>query len=408
MYNLVESVFAALAAIRAHALRSILTTLGIIIGVAAVIAVVSVIQGFSFMISNIFQGLGTNSVVIYAQANRAQYQSGIRPRITPSDLMAIKQQVGGLENISPILYLANYGGKITYQGSSTTGRIVGGTASYVKARSSPPGRGRFIVPADNIHRRRVCVIGVTIIKNLGIKGNPVGQYLEIKGEWFRIVGVLKKLGEFFGQDRDDIVIIPYETARSIMGAAQKTNMFINVSVQNLNRVPAIVTRIKHVLTRNHRLHHQTLKGIRVQTASQFLNKFKRFFNTFTFILGGIVMISLIVGGIGIMNIMLVSVTERTREIGILKSLGARRRDILLQFLIEAITLSVLGGAIGIGLGWLLGSFATHVIPGLTATHVPPWAIVIAFGFSVATGVIFGIIPAAKAAGLRPIDALRYE
>ena len=407
MLSLFESFRAAISAIRAHLLRSILTALGIIIAVAAVIAVVSVIQGLGNYVSGLFQGLGANSVVVYAHLDRMERLAGRTARISESDLLAIQHEVAGIREISPVLYVARFGGQVFWHGTSASTSIFGTTSQYAQGDVYPV-LGRFITPIDNLQHRRVCVIGHTVIKNLNLPANPIGHFIKASGQWCKVIGVLKERGELFGQDFDNEVIFPYTTARSMLGAERKPNLVLQITVDNSKILPQTVSRIHQVVARNHRLHGMPTNDFRVQTAKQLSQQFTKLLGMVTLILGGIVGISLLVGGIGIMNIMLVSVTERTREIGILKSLGARRQDILVQFLIEAVILSLIGGIIGLAVGWGLGLLATTTIPGLKAAYVPGWAIGLAFGFSAATGIVFGILPAAKAANLDPIEALRYE
>lgn len=407
MLSTFESFRAATSAIRAHLLRSMLTTLGIVIAVAAVIAVVSVIQGLGNFIGAQFQGLGANSVIVYPYLTRKERFAGRTARVTESDLRAIQHDVSQIQSITPVLNVAQFGGKICWHGTCSTTTIRGTTSSYAEGPTYPV-LGRFINPTDNLRHRRICIVGHTVIKNLDLPENPLGQYIQISGQWFRIVGVLKRRGDFFGHDLDNEALIPYTTARSLLGVKRKSSLIIQLTVDNTSKLESTVSRIKQVIQRNHYLHALPIDDFRVQTSQQITQQLDKITSTVTLILGGIVGISLLVGGIGIMNIMLVSVTERTREIGILKSLGARRRDILAQFLIEAFLLSLLGGLIGLALGWTLGIVSTSLIPGLKEAYVPGWAIGLAFGFSGGTGIVFGIIPAAKAASLDPIDALRYE
>jgi putative ABC transport system permease protein len=406
--SLLEGFRSALAAIRAHALRSFLTTLGIIIGVTAVIAVVSLIQGFSSSITSRFKGLGTNSIVIYAHIPRKQRLAGKTAKITLDDLTAIRHDVAGIKNITPELILAQFGGGIQYKNNSSTTSIQGMTADFAESGVYYPVVGRFITPSDNRSHRRIAVIGQTVRENLSLPRNPSGQFVKMFDEWFKIVGVLNKRGQIFGHDQDNLVMIPFETARSIAGAAEVPNIVIQLTVNNVKQIKTITGRITQILRRQHKLKPGQENDFKVQTAAELTSTINSIFDSITAVLGGIVGISLLVGGIGIMNIMLVSVTERTREIGICKSLGAKRRDILLQFLIEAVVLSLLGGLIGLGLGYGIGLLAAHLLPSFSSAHVPWWAILLALGFSAGTGIVFGIAPAAKAAALDPIEALRYE
>ncbi len=409
MYNLVESLRSAFQSIRAHAFRSFLTTLGIIIAVAAVIAVVSLIQGFSHSVNSTFANMGANSLTIQSNETQEDYLTGKVVKVTPDDLQAIQHDVSGISNITPILTLADFGsGAIQFGDQTAYAGVFGTTSSHAENTSFYPVMGRYLTPSDDLSHRRVAVIGQTLITDLNLPKNPVGQYLEMYGQWFKIIGVLKKLGSIGGQDQDDRIYIPYGTAHSLLGASKVPDIQINLHVNNLKDLDSVVGRITQILRRKHQLKPGQDDDFLVQTPAQTLGTFNKILNSITLILGGIVGISLLVGGIGIMNIMLVSVTERTREIGICKSLGARRRDILMQFLIESVILSLIGGIIGLLLGYGIGMLVAHLVPQFLGAHVPWWAVVLAFGFAGGVGVIFGIAPAAKAASLNPIDALRYE
>lgn len=409
MYNFIESLRSAFDAIRANTLRSFLTTLGIIIAVMAVIAVVSLIQGFRQSVTTTFASMGSNVLTIQSNETFEDFMSGKIVKVTPDDLQEIQHEVPGISNITPMLILADDGsGTIQYGDQTAYAGIYGTTSTYAEDTSYYPVIGRYIAPSDDLKHQRVAVIGKTVVTDLNLPKDPTGQYIQMFGQWFRIIGVLKSLGSIAGQDQDDQIFIPYGTAHSLLGGSKVPDIQITLDVNDLKDMDSVVGRITQVLRRQHRLKPGQDDDFLVQTPEQTLGSFNEILNSITLILGSIVGISLLVGGIGIMNIMLVQVTERTREIGICKSLGARRQDILLQFLIEAVTLSLLGGLIGLLLGYGTGMLIAHAIPQFLGAHVPWWAVVLALGFSGGVGVIFGIAPAAKAAALDPIDALRYE
>jgi putative ABC transport system permease protein len=408
MYAFLESLRSALFAIRAHKLRSFLTTLGIIIGVMSVVAVVSLIQGFSQSISNQFQGFGTNSLTIQSYLPFQDQLAGKVARVTPADMLTIQHEVPGISGITPLLQLSQFGSQVQYHDQNTATRVLGATNAYAAVFDAYPDQGRFITPEDDLSHRRVAVIGSTLVDNLHLPTDPVGEFIQIGGQWFKIVGVLHKLGSILGNDQDDRIIVPYGTAHSLLGSANQMDILIELKVNDPAQIDAVADRIKQLLRREHKLNGGQADDFQVQTAAQLTDSFKSILDVLTFVLGGIVGVSLLVGGIGIMNIMLVSVTERTREIGILKSLGARRSDILVQFLLEAVALSLLGGIIGLVLGYAIGIGVVSAVPAFRGAHVPLWAALVAIGFSTAVGVVFGITPAAKAAALDPIDALRYE
>ena len=408
MYTLMESVRSAFQAIRAHALRSFLTMLGIVIGVMAVIAVVSLIQGFSNSVTSEFKGMGANTLTIQSYLPRKDRLAGKIAKVTPDDLLAIQHDVSGISGLSPILPVGRFYGTVKYRNQTTNSQILGTTPNFALNNGQYPDRGRFITPDDDLHHHHVAVIGITLIKKLHLPADLLGQYIQMSGQWFKVVGVLHPRGQILGFDLDNRIIIPYGTALSLQGAATVPNIGIQLNINNGKQTDAVVERITQILRRSHHLKPGQDNDFKIQTPTQLLGTFTSVLNSITVILGGIVAISLLVGGIGIMNIMLVSVTERTREIGIMKSLGARRHDILMQFLVEAVTLALIGGVIGVLLGYGIGMLVAHAVPQFRSAYVPWWAVALAFGFSGGVGVLFGIAPAAKAAALDPIEALRYE
>jgi putative ABC transport system permease protein len=402
----VEAFRAALRTLRQHLLRSLLTTLGIIIGVMAVIAVVSLIQGLSESVETQFQGIGANGLFVYPHVTEREYLEGEKPSLTRRDLLTIEHDIPHLRSITPELHL---GDATARSGAFTTlVPLTGTTPSYARTRNVDPIVGRFLVPSDIRERRRVVVVGTSVVRDLHLGLSPLGRYITMDGEWFKIVGVLKPRGRLFGENLDNLALIPYTVAASIAGPRARNFLVIALDVARPSELAQTAARIRFLLRRNHHLRADQHDNFRVRSAAQIAHKVNKILDAFTFILAGIVAISLLVGGIGIMNIMLVSVTERTREIGILKSLGATRRDILLQFLIEAVVVSLLGGIVGVVLGFLVGEAARGLIPGFTHAYVPLWAVLLALGFSTVVGVVFGIAPAAKAAALDPLEALRYE
>jgi putative ABC transport system permease protein len=409
VFSVIESFRSALQSIRAHSLRSFLTSLGIIIGVASVIAVVSIVQGLSASISNQFKGLGSNSVTVRADTPFEQALQGKENVLGLKDYENIVAHIDDISNVSPAFSpIGGFGASIRSGSQSAFTQVTAVTAAYSKANQVYPEFGRFLTHSDNQSRRRVCVIGSKLRENLKLPDNPVGKFLEIGGEWFKIVGVAETKGETFGFSKDDFALIPFSTGQAVGGNKVKLNISISFTVDEIDQLDAVQGRLTSLLRQAHQLKPGQRNDFKVQSSQELTDSFSDIINTLTLVLGGIVSISLLVGGIGIMNIMLVSVTERTREIGICKALGAQRHHILLQFLIEATTLSLLGGLIGLALGYLLGFGVARMIPNFPDAVVPWWAVFMAFGFSSLVGMVFGIMPAAKAANLNPIDALRYE
>ena len=406
-FSLIESSRSALAAIFANRLRSFLTTLGIIIGVASVIAVVSVTGGMSAFIGDSFASLGADSLTIRSYTPFEDLMKGVRSRLTPADLELIEKRGEGIASITPVLE-ANRSSQIKYGPQTAYSQIMGTTYAYQDVAQSYTEIGRFLAQSDNLTRRRVAVIGEDVRENLSLPEDPINEYVELSGEWFKVVGLLEPMGDIMGQSRDNIVLIPYSTMVSIQGNQSRIDIGIQLNLTPTANVENVSSQLTTLLRNAHDLSSDEDDDFRIQTAEQLMEQFDQILGTLTMVIGGIVSISLLVGGIGIMNIMLVSVTERTREIGICKAIGAKSHHILMQFLIEALLLSLLGGLIGLVSGYGLGMLIANSIPDFPPASVPLWAASLALGFSGFVGVLFGILPAAKAARLDPIDALRYE
>ncbi len=406
---MIESFRSAISSVKAHGFRSFLTTLGIIIGVSSTIAVVSVVQGLSYSINKQFEGFGANSLTITSYTPLKEALKGKLSRITSNDLIRIKTKIEGIAYITPLLFSQNgVGSRVRYQSEQSFPNVYGTTYAYQNVQNISLKFGRFISYSDNKSRRKVVVIGEDLRKNLSLPNDPVGEYIEVNGEWLKIIGLAEPQGSMFGFSRDEFVLMPYSTMESIIGHLIQPDIRILMEVNDISKIEEIKVNIKRLLRKQHGLLQTEDDDFKIQTSEQLTEGISNIIDTMTIVLGGIVSISLLVGGIGIMNIMLVSVTERTKEIGICKAIGAKRHHILLQFLIEAIALSLLGGIIGIAIGYGLGALASAMIPGFPPANVPFWAVAVAFGFSAFVGVLFGILPAAKAANLDPIDALRYE
>jgi putative ABC transport system permease protein len=269
-------------------------------------------------------------------------------------------------------------------------------------------RGRFFSDLDQRTHAKVCLIGSEVIDDLRLGEHPLGRDITVGRHTFTIIGVMEKKGEFLGQSRDSLVIVPFATAREIYGDNAMKQLELDFKARSAAAVERAKELMTAVLRERHGLRGKTSDDFQIVLQEEMLKTTSSILGAVTQVVGAVVGIALLVGGIGIMNIMLVSVTERTREIGVRKAVGARRTDVLLQFLIEAVTLSLIGGAIGVLCGWGLGALGASAIPGFPEAHVPLWAVLLGFGFSSIVGIFFGIYPAAKAAALDPIESLRYE
>src|SRR5215831_2325551 len=410
LYALQECLRSALGSIRAHGLRSFLTMLGIIIGVASVICVIALLQGLTQSVMSELQGLGGNTLAVMADTPQQDRLRGKTNRLRQTDVEQLKYRIEGIGNITPI-FVPRFSAGVRNGDNVAASQIYATTPYYQLVQQLFPKYGRFITESDDLTHRRVVVLGEQARSEMKLPENPVGQFIQIGREWFKVIGLMEPRGGaagMFGQSPDNYVVMPYETGLSLSGLANPPDIQILLTVDDVEALDTAKNRIKALLRRLHKITNGQPDDFRVESSESLAKTVERISSTITLVVAAVVGISLIVGGVGIMNIMLVSVTERTREIGIAKALGAPRHFILMQFLIEAIVLAVIGGMIGVLFGYLLGFIAATAIPNFPSPSVPWWAILGACGFSALVGVMFGILPASKAANLAPIDALRHE
>ncbi|HEY3202217.1 MAG TPA: ABC transporter permease [Thermoanaerobaculia bacterium] len=392
-------------AIARNKMRATLTALGIIIGVACVIAMIGVGQGSQAAIQAQISALGTNFLMIFpgvATQSGARIFTG-QSTITEDDVAAVKAECPSVAYVSPVSRSAAQ----IIAGSLNWGTSVQGVdVEWPFVRSWNVEKGAFFGDSDVRAAAKVCVLGSTVADALFGSQDPIGQMVRIKNFPFRVVGVLEtKGGSTMGQDQDDVVVAPYTTVMRLLKKSTKIDMFMASAVSR-NAIDSAQKEIEALLRQRHRLQRGQDSDFMIRSQQEIAQTADQTSRTLSLLLASAASISLLVGGIGIMNIMLVSVTERTREIGIRMAIGAKGRDIRTQFLIEALTLSIAGGAIGIALG--LGASRILAWKAQWPILLSPGAVILAFGFSAAIGVFFGFYPAQKASRLDPIEALRYE
>jgi len=404
--NFLESIRVSLRALRANKLRSALTMLGIIIGVAAVIAMVGIGNGATASITSQIQGMGSNLLTISPdQSNSGGVNGGAGSSnsLTMDDVAKI--QIGtAVKAVAPV---ASSNAQVVLSSGNTSTSITGTTEGYEVIKNVTLARGRYITKEDVSSSARVAVLGPTVVENLmgDANGNIIGKTIKINNVPFQVIGVTTATGSTGMQSSDDMITAPITTVQArLIGKKTVRNILVSASSEALMQTAQ--DEITATLRKAHKIQAGKDNNFKVQNQADMLATMQNVTKTMTMLLGGIAGISLLVGGIGIMNIMLVSVTERTREIGIRKAIGAKSMDILLQFLIEAVVLSILGGGIGIALGYGGSSLAGKALK--LSTSISLSSVFVAFGFSAAIGIIFGVFPARKAAAMDPIDALRYE
>jgi putative ABC transport system permease protein len=409
MNNTLVTFKIAFRALRTNKMRSALTMLGIVIGVAAVIAMLAIGTAARQKISDEISTVGSNLIMVLAGASSsggAQMGAGSDPTISFDDAEAIKNECPAVLDVAPV---QTGQGQVIYKNQNWSTVILGATPSILNIREWQIESGRPLVDQDVRNSTKVCLLGKSVANNLYGAIDPVGTILRIKKVPFTVIGVLQAKGQTLtGQDQDDRIYVPITTGqkkifgRTIPGMVQ----FLMVKANSVDVLDDAVQQISDLLRQRHRISPGQENDFSVKNLTQMMDMAIRLTNIMTVLLGAIASISLLVGGIGIMNIMLVSVTERTREIGIRIAVGAKTWDIRLQFIVEAMTLSIIGGCIGIALGQTVSVFVSKFanIPVI----ISPLSIIIAFGFSAVVGVFFGFYPAYKASLLNPIDALRYE
>jgi putative ABC transport system permease protein len=407
--NIWEYVRTALVALKLNVLRSVLTTLGIIIGVASVIVMSAIGGGASKQIEDQIASLGTNQLTIFpGSANVGGRQGGFgsAPPLSEKDVRALRERVSGIAGVSGNL---EGGTNIVVGNANWVTRVNGVGSEIQEVRDWPVEKGRFFNAVEASSGQKLVVLGATVARELFGGADPLGSTVRLNNAPFTVIGVLTEKGQAGGRDQDDIVMVPLATARSrLVGRVNVPDQVgqILVKVDQRFDIDEVQADIERVLRERRRITADQPNNFNIRNFAEFLETRNQTARTLSLLLAATAAISLVVGGIGIMNIMLVSVTERTREIGLRMAIGARGSDILGQFLTEAVLLCLVGGMIGlvfgVGIAWIITALLGWPV------HISPWIVLVAISASAAVGVLFGFVPARRAAGLNPIEALRYE
>ncbi|MDR3230773.1 MAG: ABC transporter permease [Synergistaceae bacterium] len=399
----------AVSSLLANKTRSLLTMLGVIIGVSAVIAMIAIGRGASAQMEGVISGMGSNMIVLRPGAPRTggvRQSAGSGATLTLSDIAAIRDECWSVQDVAPQVTV---GSQLISENRNWPSQVTGTTSAFFRIRDFSARVGRLPDDEDERSAAKVCVIGQTVATNLFGTANPVGDSIRINRIPFEVVGVLSPKGQSsMGQDQDDLVVVPITTAqrRLVRSALADSVSMAYIQARDASMMDSVISEVGALLRQRHRLEGDREDDFELRNLTQMLESLAQSTEVMSLLLGAVASISLLVGGIGIMNIMLVSVTERTREIGIRMAIGARAWDIRMQFLLEALLLSLAGGILGILLGFAASQGVTAFLK--WPTTVSPGAVALAAGFSAFVGVFFGFYPAWKASLLRPIDALRFE
>ena len=409
--NFRENLQLALGTIRAHKMRSGLTILGVVIGVTCVISIGAILTGMDRSFIQNIEGFGTNNVFVQKfgmgpHFGRMSREERMRKPISWDNFEAVREACTACRQVTTGLYqqqmdIAKYKGE-----QFNNCEFMGGLPNFPEVFNMPVRTGRMFTDVENMHSSPVAVIGYDVVKTLFPNEDPIGKVIEVNGKSFEIIGTYekKKAGAFGDTSQDRNVTIPYETYHKLYPAAKE---HLLIAQAQTGKIDQTVDQVREALRRSRRVPYHDPDSFGMATASSFIEQFHAITGAVALVMVVISSIGLLVGGVGVMNIMLVSVTERTREIGVRKAIGARRRDIILQFLLEAATLTGMGGLAGILLGYLITAILNFLNPTLPAA-VPLWGVLLGFGVSVGVGLFFGLWPAVKASRLDPVEALRYE
>ncbi len=409
--NVLEALRLAFGGLIGNRLRSGLTMLGILIGVGAVVLLVAVGNGASASVQSQIQGLGSNLLIVSPSASRNSQgvsQGGASANTLTYEDMTALNDPKTLPDVVAAVATTQRNAQMTYTSQNWSTEVTGTTAKYTQVRDYSMSSGSFFTDSDVSNNARVVVLGQTVVDNLFSGQDPVGQTVKINRQNFRVVGIFASKGASSLANQDDTAVVPITSAWNYLLGGRNQIQSIYVQAATADATTPASSEVTQVLLDRHKISDPNNADFRVLSQADILQSATQITGILTVLLGAIAAISLVVGGIGIMNIMLVTVTERTREIGIRKAIGANRRDVLLQFLIESMFLSGMGGLLGITVGILLSMLLPHIVSTLPTPVVSPSSVALAFGVSVGIGIFFGIYPANRAARLSPIQALRYE